>query len=203
MDPYQVLGVSRDADDETIKKAYRKLAKKYHPDRYVNTPMAEMASEKMKEINEAYDMITNKNTNSSGYGSYNPYGGYYGGYSNSHNYDYSTVSFDTVRRLISARRLMEAESMLARLEHNAEWYYLMGVICMNKGWYSQGMEYIKKAIQMDPTNPEYQAASSGFGQNTRNYRDVVFTTNSPMCSICPSLCLSWLCCNFCNFCRCC
>ena len=111
-----------------------------------------------------------------------------------------TVSFDTVRRLISARRLSEAEIMLSRLEHNAEWHYLMGVIYMNKGWYSQGMEYIQRAIQMDPTNPEYQAASSGFGQNSRNYRDVVFTTTSPMCSLCPSLCLSWF---FCNCCRCC
>ena len=40
MDPYEVLGVSRDADEETIKKAYRALVKKYHPDKYVNTPMA-------------------------------------------------------------------------------------------------------------------------------------------------------------------
>lgn len=199
MDPYKVLGVSRDADEETIKKAYRELVKKYHPDRYVNTPMSEMASEKMKEINEAYDMLTNKNTNSSSYGSYNPYGSY--GYGTSG--DYSTVSFDTVRRLIAARRLVEAEAMLNRLEHNAEWYYLMGVIYMNKGWYSQGMEYINKARQMDPANPEYQATSSGFGQNSRNYRDVVFTTNNPMCGMCPSLCLSWLCCNFCNLCWCC
>lgn len=195
MDPYKVLGVSYDADEETIKKAYRELVKKYHPDRYVNTPMAEMASEKMKEINEAYDMLTNKNTNSS-YNSYNPYSSY-------SNYDYSTVSFDTVRRLITARRLQEAEAMLNRLEHNAEWHYLMGVIYMNKGWYSQGMEYINKARQMDPANPEYQATSSGFGQNSRNYRDVVFTTNNPMCGMCPSLCLSWLCCNFCNFWWCC
>lgn len=196
MDPYKVLGVNRDADEETIKKAYRELVKKYHPDRYVNTPMAEMASEKMKEINEAYDMLTNKNTNSSSHSSYNPYGSY-------SNYDYSTVSFDTVRRLITVRRLVEAETMLNRLEHNAEWHYLMGVIYMNKGWYSQGMEYINKARQMDPSNPEYQATSSGFGQNSRNYRDVVFTTNNPMCGMCPSLCLSWLCCNFCNFCWCC
>lgn len=200
MDPYKVLGVDRNADEETIKKAYRKLVKKYHPDRYVNTPMADMASEKMKEINEAYDILTNKNTQNTGYNGYNT-GGYYGGYSQS--YDYSNVSFDTVRRLITSRRIIEAEAMLQRLPHNAEWHYLMGIIYMNKGWYSQGMEYINKAIQLDPTNPEYQSATQGFGTNARNYRDVVFTSSSPMCSVCPSLCLSWLMCNFCNFCRCC
>ncbi len=196
MNPYEVLGVSPDDDEETIKKKYRALVKKYHPDRYVNTPMADMASEKMKQINEAYDMLTNKNTTTSGYG-----GGYYSGYGQ--NYNYSTISFETVRRLITVRRLQEAEIMLEKLPHNAEWNYLMGIVYMNKGWYAQGMEYINKAIEMDPTNPEYQSATSGFGRNSQNYRDVVFQTNSPFCSVCPSLCLSWFLCRFCNCLICC
>ena len=206
MDPYEVLGVSRDADEETIKKAYRALVKKYHPDRYVNTPMAEVASEKMKQINEAYDMITNKNTNSNTY--HNPYGGWgtysgYGGYGsyNNDSYDYSKVSFETVRRLITARRFQEAEQMLNSLPKTAEWYYLMGVVYLNRGWYNQGMEYINRAIELDPDNLEYRSAANGFNNNTRNYRNVVFTNASPMCSICTSLCVSWLCCN--NGCFCC
>ena len=60
MNPYEVLGVSENADEETIKKAYKELAKKYHPDRYINNPLADLAAEKMKEINKAYDIITNK-----------------------------------------------------------------------------------------------------------------------------------------------
>lgn len=203
MDPYEVLGVSRDADEETIKKAYRALVKKYHPDRYVNTPMAEVASEKMKQINEAYDMITNKNTNTyhnpyGGYGTYSGYGGY-GSYSD--NYDYKTVSFETVRRLITVRRFQAAEQMLNSLPKTAEWYYLMGVVYLNRGWYNQGMEYINRAIELDPDNMEYRSAASGFNNNTRNYKNVVFTNTSPMCSICTSLCVSWFCCN--NGCYCC
>ena len=204
MDPYEVLGVSRDADEETIKKAYRALVKKYHPDRYVNTPMAETASEKMKQINEAYDMITNKNNNhNSGYGSsyggYNPFGGGY--YSYGGGYDYTTISYETVRRLISARQFASAEAMLNKLSVNAEWYYLMGIIYLNKGWYNQGMEYINKAIELDPNNAEYRAAANGFNNNTGAYKKVVFTNTSPACSICTSLCISWLCCN--NGCFCC
>ena len=56
-DPYKVLGVPRDATDEEIKKAYRELARKYHPDNYVNNPLSDLVEEKMKEINEAYDTI--------------------------------------------------------------------------------------------------------------------------------------------------
>ena len=207
LDPYEVLGVSRDADEETIKKAYRTLVKKYHPDRYVNTPMADVASEKMKQINEAYDMITNKkntaqNSGSYGsYGGYNPFGGAYGAYGTNDGYDYTKVSFDTVRRLISSRRFEEAEAMLKQLPFDAEWYYLMGVIYINKGWYNKGKEYINKAVSMDPQNVEYRSAQRSFDNSGTDYKRVVFTTGTPVCSVCASLCLSWLCCN--NGCFCC
>ena len=56
-DPYQVLGVSPSASDEEIKRAYRELVKKYHPDNYNDNPLADLAEAKMKEINEAYDTI--------------------------------------------------------------------------------------------------------------------------------------------------
>jgi len=118
MDPYKVLGVNPGDDEETIKKAYRALVKKYHPDRYVNTPMADMATEKLKEINEAYDMITNKKAES-GYSGGGSYG--YGGAQYSQNY---SVSFESVRMLIRMRRFSEAESMLNALPQNAEWNYL-------------------------------------------------------------------------------
>lgn len=72
-DPYEILGVSTDASDDEIKKAYRELARKYHPDNYQNNPLADLAEEKMKEINEAYDAIT-KSRSSGGYSS-----GYSGG----------------------------------------------------------------------------------------------------------------------------
>ena len=62
-DPYKVLGISRDATDEQVKEAYREMAKKYHPDNYQGSPIADLANEKMKEVNEAYDQIMNERKN--------------------------------------------------------------------------------------------------------------------------------------------
>ena len=124
MDPYEVLGVSRDADEETIKKAYRSLIKKYHPDKYVNSPLADMAMEKTKEKNKAYDMITGKNNAADNQQGYNPFGGGYGGYT----YRAGTDSNANVRALLTMNRTLEAEAMLNRMPKNAECYYMMGVI---------------------------------------------------------------------------
>ena len=101
-DPYKVLGVSRDATDDEIKKVYRELARKYHPDNYTDTNLAELAEEKMKEINEAYDQIqterSGKGSSSSSY--------------NNTNYGSGTTTdsrYVEIRNLINQRRSSEAE----------------------------------------------------------------------------------------------
>ena len=76
-DPYSVLGVSRDASDEEIKKAYRKLSRKYHPDANINNPNKEQAEEKFKEVQQAYEQIMKEKEYGSSYGNA---GGYYGGF---------------------------------------------------------------------------------------------------------------------------
>ncbi len=74
-DPYKVLGVSPNASDDEIKRAYRLLAKKYHPDL---NPGDQEAAKKMQQVNAAYEQIKNpeKAQSNSGYGSYDPFGGY-------------------------------------------------------------------------------------------------------------------------------
>jgi len=196
MDPYKVLGVNPGDDEETIKKAYRALVKKYHPDRYVNTPMADMATEKLKEINEAYDMITNKKAES-GYSGGGSYG--YGGAQYSQNY---SVSFESVRMLIRMRRFSEAESMLNALPQNAEWNYLLGLIYINKGWYDSGREYVQRAVNMDPDNMEYRQTLNSFNAQNTNYGNFKMDyvnccgSNALQC-LCASLLCSRCCCCYC------
>ncbi len=201
MDPYEVLGVPRGADEETIKKAYRELIKKYHPDKYVNSPLADVASEKTKEINRAYDMLTGKNTDNGGSQSY---GGYNGGYS----YNAGQDSYSNVRALLTMNRTAEAEAMLNRLPKNAEWYYLMGVICLRKGWYDQGVANLRRAVELDPNNIEYRGALDNITRRNTTYTTYTGTNtwNDPcaMCATCPCpfICLPCGCCSPCD-CNCC
>lgn len=173
MNPYEVLGVNPNDDEETIKKAYRNLVKKYHPDRYVNSPMADMATEKLKEINEAYDMLTNKKTSQGS-------GGAYGGRKQYKQYggEYA-FGFDGVRMLIRMGRLAEAEAMLSRLEKNSQWYYLMGLIYINRGWYDKGKSFVETAVGMEPDNAEYKATLNSFNSQTNTYRE--FRSNYVNC----------------------
>ncbi len=187
LNPYEVLGVSEGASEETIKKAYKELVKKYHPDKYVNNPLADLAAEKLKEINKAYDMLTNKKNNyqntggSNGYESYNPG---------------STPSFQNVRMLIRMRQIPAAMNMLNSLPHNAEWYYLTGLCNLNMGMYDAGIRNITTAVQMDPSNQEYQATLNNIQNRNTSYRQFGNMSGYGMdpCNCCTNLICADCCC---------
>ena len=125
-DPYQVLGVSESASDEEIKKAYRELARKYHPDNYHDNPLADLAQEKMKEINAAYEEI-NRRRGAGGGGRQTS--GYSGGYQQYGQHSGSSV-LQQVRIAIQTGNLSRAEALLANFsDHNAEWHFLRGAVC--------------------------------------------------------------------------
>jgi predicted Zn-dependent protease len=150
-DPYKVLGVSPNAGDDEIKSAYRELAKKYHPDNYADHPLSDLASEKMKEINEAYDQIMAVRRGGGNGGDYQQ--GYSGGQGAS--------QFADIRRLINARRITEAEELLDGIPQHmrdAEWFFLKGSVQYSRGWLDDAFANFTRACQMNPGNQEYQAA---------------------------------------------
>ncbi len=160
-DPYKVLGVSRNASDEEIKKAYRDLARKYHPDNYQNNPLADLAQEKMKEINEAYDAITKgRGYNSGGPGndggdtSGGPGGAYDGG-----GYGGGNPELLRARQAIASGNLGLAEAILDRnRDGSAEWFFLRGSLDYRRGRFEQADYNYRRAVELDPANPEYRQA---------------------------------------------
>lgn len=185
-DPYEVLGVPHGASEDEIKKAYRELARKYHPDNYANNPLADLAQEKMKEINEAYETLTRGNPGGTG--------GYSGNRSGSYG---GSGEFAEVRRFIQVGNLDAAESRLnAIANHNAEWYYLRGMIAQQRGWLDEAAQNYRIAVNMDPSNAEYRSALNGVsGRGAYAYRNERYNDNSDdLCGICSSLmCLNCLC----------
>ena len=162
MDPYRILGVAPDATDEQVKAAYRDLARKYHPDNYANNPLADLAQEKMKQINEAYDTIQKQRKQNAQSGGYQSAGSSY----QSGAYQYNTGSqssgqFADIRRLVMQKRIVEAEELLEGVpeyQRNAEWYFLKGNIFYSKGWLDEAYKCFTIAAQQNPSNPEYQSA---------------------------------------------
>lgn len=152
-DPYTVLGVSESATDDEIKKAYRALAKKYHPDNYDDSnPLKDLAAEKMREINNAYDTIQKQRAGGNR-------GGNVGGDTNG-GYTYSgSAEYVRIRTFINQSRYPEANrylEMIAASDRGAEWMFLKGVVLIKTGWMMDGTEYIRKACEMDPGNAEYR-----------------------------------------------
>ena len=198
--PYEVLGIKPGASDAEIKAAYKELVKKYHPDKYQNNPLADLAEEKLQEVNEAYDMLMKQRTAASGsgrrassaYGS--PYGGQgygqqaYGqqGYSGSGNYG-------AIRQLIDMGDLARAEQMLINAPNrDAEWFFLSGVIAFRKGYADDGLSNVRQAIDMDPNNFEYQRVyqqmtAQGGMYRTRSNGQGYNNRSSDMCSDCCTL----------------
>ncbi len=191
--PYEVLEIREGATEEEIKSAYKTLAKKYHPDRYVNNPLADLAEEKFKEVNEAYNYLikngasgSNRNQNSS-QGQYN------------YSQNYSSTEFVKVRQLIQMRNFYEAENILNQMgNQTAEWHYLKGVIAINKNWFTQGYSHIQTAVNMDPNNMEYRNTLNQLKMNQNGYRTsssrAGYNNNDAMCDLCGKLiCADCLC----------
>lgn len=165
-DPYEILGVNRDATDEQIKAAYREKARKFHPDNFADNPAAaEMANEKMKEINDAYDAAIKrrKNRTSGGSGYANNWGA---------NNESASSNFNDVRRLISSGRFEEAQEVLDGVppeNRDAEWYFLNGTVLYRRGWFDAAYTSMAAAVRMDPSNAEYRAALNRMQQSRNGY----------------------------------
>ena len=189
-DPYAVLGVSRNATDEEVKRAYKELARKYHPDNYADNPLSDLAADKMKEINEAYDTIVNSRRGGSS-------GGKNAGYNPN-----AASSFPEVRSLIYSGRLEQAQEVLDGVPpsgRNAEWYFLNGTVLYRRGWFDEAFTSFTRAAQMEPSNAEYQSAVNNARRqsgrvNSNPYGSYGGGGDCSPCDVCQGLICADCCC---------
>jgi molecular chaperone DnaJ len=203
-DPYKILGVSPNASDEEIKRAYRALAKKYHPDR---NPGDAEAAKKMQQVNAAYEQIKNpeKAHQSGGYGGgysqYDPFG--FGGYqqrsytntNSGDNYQQAAMNY------IRFGRYQEALNALNNAtDRNARWYYLSALANNGLGNQVTALEHIRRAVSMEPDNPEYLDAlnqiehgGAAYRRQAGNFSGFEMRSN-PCMNLCLCYFLQLLCC---------
>ena len=166
MNPYQVLGISPGASDDEIKKAYRALSRKYHPDANINNPNKAQAEEKFKEVQQAYDQIMKEkqsggsfggsygyNTSSAGGGSYR--------YNYSGNQGYRTANdspqMQAAANYIRNRCFKEALHVLDGIsDRTARWYYYSAIANAGSGNNVTAKEHASQAVNMEPSNMEYR-----------------------------------------------
>ena len=206
-DPYKVLGVSPDASDEEIKRAYRKLAKKYHPDL---NPGDKEAAQKMQEVNAAYEQIKNpeKAAQSGGsQGGYGGYGGYsgdydpFGGYRQRQGGAYGGDQYQQAAyQYLRFGRYQEALNALNNAsQRDARWYYLSALANNGLGNQVTALEHIRRAVSMEPDNQEYIQAlnqiehgGAAYRQQAGNFGGFTMGGNPFL-----NLCLCYLCNVFC------
>ena len=196
--PYEVLGISSNATNEEVRDAYRALARKYHPDNYADSPLADMAEEKMKEVNAAYDEIlrirAEKKNASSQEGSTQGSSGNtsYGGARREEYYN--------IRQAINRNDFKTAEQLLNQVEQfkrDAEWFFLKGCVLLHSGYHFDAIRYINRACELDPGNQEYATLRDNLRAQSNAYGNPTSREGGMGCSLCDIcsflICLDCMC----------
>jgi len=162
IDPYAVLGVTHNASDEEIKKAYRSLSRKYHPDANVNNPNKADAEEKFKQVQQAYDQIMDERQNGSRFGhqsyGYSGSGTHYSGFNSSYGYDSNEMraaaNYINVGQYAQALNVLES---IAESERGGRWYFFAAVASRGVGNIMNAKEYAARAVALEPSNIQYRS----------------------------------------------
>lgn len=183
-DPYKVLGVAPGVSNDDIKRAYRELSRKYHPDSYVDNPLSDLAEEKFKEVQEAYQQIMNEREH---------------GYRSTGSTSNDTDEMQMVANYLNARRYREALNVLAQINNrNARWFYYSAVANMGIGNQFVGLEHARQATILDPNNMEYRSFLNHISTMGNQYnqmgRGYGRSSNDDVCDLCVKLwCADSLC----------
>ena len=181
-DPYQVLEIPHNASNDEVKRAYRELSRKYHPDSYINNPLSDLAEEKFKEVQEAYKQIMQEREHGNYQNSYssNNQGYSQSGYGNNQSYNYNQnyggnnpAEMAQVTSFLNAGRYRDALNILTRLSvRDAQWYYYSSVANAGMGNNFIAIDHARTAMNMEPSNQEYRAFYNRLQNANHSYQNV-------------------------------
>lgn len=226
-DPYRVLGISRNAGEEEIKKAYRQLSRKYHPDANINNPNKDQAEEKFKQVQQAYHQIMKEREQGIGSRSYRsrsydretsggrtsgsdgPFGGSgsysqrtsgYGRYTDAGDAE-DELRMQAVMNYVRNRQFKEALNVLDTFsERGAQWYYYSALAHAGVGNNVQALEFAQAAAWMEPGNIAYESLARQLRAGRMRYKNRQAAYGGPA-QIDPKTCgrlwISYLLCSFC------
>lgn len=205
-DPYSILGVSRDATDDEIKKAYRNLSRRYHPDANINNPDKDQAEARFKEVQQAYQQIMKEREygSSGNFDDYGPFRGFYADYRQSGSGSEETedtLHLRAAANFINSRHYREALNLLNNIStRNAQWYYYSAQANSGAGNNVIALEHAREALRLSPGNFQYQMLVSQLESGGAWYQQrqgPYQTTFSTGGSWCMKLCIANLVCNLC------
>lgn len=184
-DPYKVLGLTPDATDDQVKQAYRRLAKKYHPDM---NPGDANAARMMNDINAAYEQIKNPPQQHTYQNAYDPFAGWQRQQSQQEAGPSGTQAARHFIRYGSYESALNALAGVPSAQRTAEWYYLSAVANTRLGNRVAGMEHIRKAVEMDPSNEMYRRTMERIQSSGTVYEEnrqtVYRNSSSTLCNCC-------------------
>lgn len=212
-DPYEILGVPRNATEEEIKKVYKALSRKYHPDANINNPNKDAAEEKFKLIQQAYQQIMKERTDGysyqgSGYGgtsggnAYSGFGGF-GGFGGTQTGYEEDGHLRAAGNYVRSGYYKEARTVLDSMEErtrNARWYYYSALSHAGMGNQVAALEHARRAASLEPNNADYSNLVYQFENGGTWYRQRQYTYGQPYASgngLCLKLCIANLICNLC------
>lgn len=205
-DPYQVLGVSRSASSDEIKKAYRNLSRKYHPDANINNPNKAQSEERFKEIQQAYKRIMDEKENgysSSAFGGFNTgYSSYTGTYGQDMGQtDEYFMHLKAAANYINNRYYREALNVLAQMhDRNGQWYYLSAIANSGLGNNILALEHARQAVALEPYNQQFVQLVHQLESGGMWYQSMQSPYGTPAGSAnsaCTKFCITYLICNMC------
>lgn len=199
-DPYRVLGVSKGATNEEIKKAYRKLSRQYHPDANINNPNKDEAEVKFKEVQQAYEQIIKEREYGSSYTheTQRDFGGF-----GQENYRQESIRMQAVRNYLNSGHFSEALHVLSEMteaERDGSWYFYSAFANSGVGNSILALDHAKRAVQMEPNNIQFRNFLAQIESGGNWYQSMGEAYGNPVGRM-GNCCMELICFNL--FCGCC